>query len=77
MIKIGFLQKCFERLPELVSRKAPSLALLSAADELNEVRNTIVHGALSHYIAEPEPALVLFGSAIPSQSKSILCGTKR
>jgi len=57
--KIGLLEKCFTRLTEFSKYRDQALKLLKDADELNEIRNTIVHGALSHSTTNPEPMLVL------------------
>lgn len=56
--KIGLLQKCFERTPELSPYKTRALELLGKAEALNDLRSIIAHGALSHYDEAPEKRLV-------------------
>lgn len=56
--KIGLLEKCFTRLAEFSQHRHQALRLLNEADELNSIRNTIAHGALSHFGADPGPMLV-------------------
>ncbi|WP_192355518.1 hypothetical protein [Mesorhizobium mediterraneum] len=56
--KIGLLVKCFTHLAEYSKHQHQALMLLKQADELNSIRNTIVHGALSHFGADPEPMLI-------------------
>jgi hypothetical protein len=56
--KVELLRKCFDRIPALAPLKDEVSALLREIMDYNEVRNTIAHGALSHFMEGPEPALV-------------------
>lgn len=55
--KIALLHKCFERLPQFGPAAADGRRLLNVLDAHNRTRNTVAHGALSHFEEKPEPTM--------------------
>lgn len=55
--KIVFLNKCFERLPQYASVSSDAARLLGILEAHNRIRNTVAHGALSHFEEEPEATM--------------------
>jgi hypothetical protein len=56
--KVELLQKCFQRVPALSAHRDEAKGILDHIATMNRVRNVIAHCALSHYIDEPEPAIL-------------------
>lgn len=55
--KIVLLRKCFDRLPKLAREKQQAFKFLDVVERHNKVRNTIAHGAVSHFEKTPSPTM--------------------
>ncbi|CAN7450893.1 hypothetical protein LJR235_002905 [Pararhizobium sp. LjRoot235] len=56
--KIDFLTKCFDRMRELAPLQADAGSVFKEINDYAWVRNTLAHGALSHYIDKPQSSFV-------------------
>jgi hypothetical protein len=67
--KLTILQKCFEQLAECRTVKDEALRIISLVGRHNKTRNTIAHGAISHYEDSPEPTLVFVRLSYEKESE--------
>ena len=66
--KVDFLRRAFKELDDLQEYSTPALTFIESADELAEIRDALVHGALSAY--DPPPS---FSRSIVCQSIAKKC----